>query len=128
MLKEILNYVSSKLFRKWKTKVNMSRLTTLELYVLDYMLKNNKLNFYMRYRKNHYDKEEYRVSLSIQNKNRRFNLCNEVEVFIAVCDERGKNMRLNEYINSRDTILENHYWEIPIKSIYSAYLSNEYLN
>ena len=128
MLKELLNYVSSKSFRKWKTKVNTSNLTTLELYVLDYMLHNNKLDFYMRYRNSHYDKEEYRVSLDIRNKRRRFNLFHEVEVYIVVCDESGKKRSLNEYINSRNNIFEDHYWEIPISSIYSTYLSNEYLN
>lgn len=109
-------------------KVNTSNLTTLELYVLDYMLYNNKLDFYMRYRNSNYDKEEYKVSLDIRNKRRRFNLFNEVEVYIVVCDESGKKRTLNEYINSRNNIFEDHYWEIPILSIYSTYLSNEYLN
>lgn len=128
MMKEILKYLSFARLLKWKAKVNTTNLTTLELYVLDYMLHNNKLEFYMRYRDSNYDKEDYIVLLDIKNKRRRFNLSDEVEVSIVVRDESGTKRTLNEYIKSRNNIFDNHYWEIPITSIYSAYLANEYLN
>lgn len=129
MMKTILNYASFKKLYKWQARVDTSNLTRLELYVLDYMLSNNKLDFYMKYRYNHYDKEEYKIFLFTKNNFGIFNLYNKVEVYILVCDESEKTMTLSEYIKMRNhNILKSHYWEIPISSIYSRYMKNEWLN
>lgn len=113
--------------RKWRRKLNLSKLTSFEKHVLEYMLDKNIMSFEMRYRANHYDKESYKVEVMLDHNRSTYNyLFNLIDVYLIVTNEANKQMTLNEYIIMRnDNIFDDHYWGVNIREIYNSFIRLE---